>query len=351
MSSIDASGAGVWYGDSIRSAGGSLSPAVRLDWSRATLSAFGSVSQLGAGTSVQGGLAPSVFTPSVGPFALEGAGSAGGSTHQDGTRTMQATGVVRLHAMLQGRGAWIGGGTGQTWDGQTWRAIREGDFGAWLSSRDVTVLATASPVSVDDTIHYSDFQIAARYPVGIFELGASAGARTGSAGLVAGASTRRWGSVTAVAWMTQQVALVGGAGTYPVDLTQGYPGGRFVSLALRFASRGSRPGSATAPAAVNDIAGTAATAFGVHAAARAGDYVIRVGAAGARSVEIMGDFTQWRPVSLVKAGEGAWIVTLPIEHGTHQCNIRVDGGPWAVPPGLLAATDEFGGSIGIVSIE
>src|SRR5689334_12638395 len=87
VSSVDVSGTGIWYADSIRSAGSSLSPALRLDWSRATLAASGNVSQLGSGgLSLQGGVAPSVFTPSVGQFAMELAPSFGGSTHRDGTR-------------------------------------------------------------------------------------------------------------------------------------------------------------------------------------------------------------------------------------------------------------------------
>jgi hypothetical protein len=32
-------------------------------------------------------------------------------------------------------------------------------------------------------------------------------------------------------------------------------------------------------------------------------------------------------------------------------NIRLDGGAWIVPPGLLTSTDEFGGLVGLVTIE
>src|SRR5512138_1998822 len=84
VSSLDVSGTGVWYADTIRAAGGSLNPAVRFDWPRATVGASGMVSELGSGAfSFQGALTPSVFTPAIGPFTVEFAGQLGGSTHQD----------------------------------------------------------------------------------------------------------------------------------------------------------------------------------------------------------------------------------------------------------------------------
>jgi hypothetical protein len=60
-------------------------------------------------------------------------------------------------------------------------------------------------------------------------------------------------------------------------------------------------------------------------------------------VEIMGDFTSWQPVRLARQGDGWWTASLPIPRGTHQMNVRVDGGAWGVPPGLTTVKDEFGG--------
>ena len=133
VSSVDVSGTGIWYADSVRSAGSSLSPALRLDWSRATLAASANVSQLGnGGLSFQGAVAPSVFTPSAGLFTMEFAPSFGGSTHRDGTRTGEAIGTMRVHLIDNDAGGWIGGGVGRTWDGATWRGVLETEAGAWL---------------------------------------------------------------------------------------------------------------------------------------------------------------------------------------------------------------------------
>jgi hypothetical protein len=361
VSSVDVSGTGVWYADSIRASGGSLNPALRVDWPRATIGASGTVSELGSGSlSFQGFVAPSVFTPNVGPFTVEFAGQLGGSTHQDGTRTGQAVGSTRAYFMGARGGAWAGGGVGRSWDGLTGRSVREGEVGGWLESGTMTALASVSPVVVQDTIRYTDLQAALRYPVDRFELGLTVGTRTGSVGPVVGGTSRTWGSVSGVAWLTSQVAVVASGGNYPVDLTQGYPGGRYVSLALRFASRNTRSSDRAASmtpsalpaltAATEEARAAGVTAFSVSST-RGVQRTLRVRAASARSVEVNGDFTRWAPVNLVRGADGWWSVSLPISAGTYALNVRIDGGPWLVPPGLMSTTDEFGGTVGILTIE
>ena len=355
VSSIDASGTGVWYADSIRSAGSSLSPAVRIDWTRATLGAFGTVSQLGAaGLSFQGALAPSIFTPSAGPFALELASSMGGSSHRDGPRPGQVIGTVRAHAMGNASGAWAGGGLGRTWDGATWRDVREIEGGAWLRSGDATGLVSVTPTVVQDTIRYTDVEVAVRYPIDVFELGFSAGARSGSVGAAVGGTSRAWGSVSLVQWVSSRVALVGSAGSYPVDLTQGYPGGRFVTVAVRVASRNSRSAehaaSTRAIAAADPPPATSAATFEVQTLA-GNQRVLRLNAQSAHEVELNADFTQWQPTRFSRGSDGWWSLTLPIKPGTHQINIRIDGGAWMPPPGLMTSADEFGGIVGLMTIE
>jgi len=355
VSSVDVSGTGIWYADTIRSAGSSLSPALRLDWSRATLAASANVSQLGnGGLSFQGAVAPSVFTPSAGLFTMEIAPSFGGSTHRDGTRTGEAIGTVRAHLIDNRVGGWIGGGVGRTWDGATWRGVLETEAGAWLRRGDATSLISVTPTVVQDTIRYTDLQVALRYPTNAFELGLTAGVRGGSVGAAVGGTSRAWGSVSVVDWVASRVAIVGSAGSYPVDLTQGYPGGRFVSVALRLASRNSRTldrASASATTSTAPIADPPASMTFEVQTVRGNQRTLRVKASSARNVELNGDFTQWQPVRLARATDGSWVATLPITPGTHQITIRLDGGRWIAPPGLLTSTDEFGGVVGILAIE
>jgi hypothetical protein len=357
VSTLDLSGTGVWYADTMRSTGSSLAPAIRLDWAHATVAAFGTLSRLGGNNlSAQGTLVPSLFTPRVGPFTLELTGSLGGSIHEDHTRTGQLLGVTRVHLMANPAGAWVGGGGGRTWDGATWRTVRQLDAGAWAQNRSLTALGSVSPVVVDDTIRYTDFQGALRYPRGRFEMGLTIGTRTGATGPAVGGTSRRWGSVSLVAWMTSRLALAASGGSYPVDLTQGYPGGRFVTVALRIASRGARAAELasrssaplTSPAEATLDAGV--KAFEIRTGSGT-QRTLRVNAPRARAVEINGDFTHWRAVSLLRERNGWWSVTLPIAPGAYQMNVRIDGGAWLAPPGLLVSNDEFAGVVGILIVE
>jgi hypothetical protein len=356
VTSLDLSGTSIWYGDSIQSGGGSLSPSVRFDWSRATLNAFATVSQLGnGGFSTDGVIAPSVFSRSLGPLVGELAGSFGGSRHQDGTRTGQLLAIGRVHLMTTNAGAYLGADAGRTWDGSVWRSVRQGEAGAWLNRNGETWLATITPVAVEDSIRYTDFQAALRYSLAAFDLGGTVGARAGSVGPAVGGTSRVWGNASVVAWLQERLALVASAGAYPVDLTQGYPGGRFISLAVRIAAREPRPGehaTAAPVTAVNDAEARSAgaTAFELRTT-RGTMRVLRVYAPSAKMVELNGDFTQWKALSLTRGSNGWWAISQPIAAGTHQMNIRIDGGAWIAPPGLLSAADEFGGVVGILVVE
>jgi Carbohydrate-binding module 48 (Isoamylase N-terminal domain) len=353
VTSLDLSGTNVWYADTIRSGGAALSPALRLDWAHATVSAFANVSRLGnGGSSTDGMLAPSVFSPSIGPFVGELGGSLGGSGHQDGTRTGQVLALGRAHLMTRAWGAYVGADVGRTWDGAVWHNVRQGEAGVWLDYGGRTWLATVTPVAVEDSIRYTDFQAALRYPIGVVDFGASVGARAGSVGAAIGGSSRVWGNASAVVWVGPRLALVASAGAYPVDLTQGYPGGRFVTVALRIGSRDARSPTQSAPAgeAGADAPSTGTTKLDVRTVIGR-QRIVRVYAPAAQTVELNGDFTQWQAVSLTRGNDGWWTAECSIAAGTHQMNIRINGGEWLAPPGLVTSRDEFGGIVGILTVE
>jgi hypothetical protein len=79
--------------------------------------------------------------------------------------------------------------------------------------------------------------------------------------------------------------------------------------------------------------------------------LIRVRAPGARTVELMGDFTGWMPVILERSERGSaeWALLRSIPPGIYRLNLRVDGGAWGVPPGITALNDDFG-PVGILKI-
>jgi hypothetical protein len=181
------------------------------------------------------------------------------------------------------------------------------------------------------------------------------GFRVGDEVTTANASAKSWASITALAWMTPRVGIVASGGTYPIDPTQGFPGGRFVSLALRLATNGAR--SQPPPSGSDDDVRPESAPAGVTGFSalrgKSGGLTLQVVSRGARSVEITGDFTNWVPLLLTPDSGAAesWSVTLPINSGKYEMNIRINGGPWTVPPGLLSMLDEFGGSVGLLVVQ
>jgi hypothetical protein len=353
---LDAGAAAVRYADSLEVTAATLSPALSLLSPSTTLSAAGTFAQGGRGVwSMQGQLSGSAFTPAVGSIRAELAGSAGGSAHEDGTRTGELLARARVHFMKRAWGAWAGGGAGRTWDGEVWRGVVVGDAGIWTRTGASTLVLTAAPAAVDDTIRYTDMELAARWVASRVELGAVVGARAGRGLPTVAGSASAWGSVSAALWLRDRFALVASAGSYPVDFTQGFPGGRFISAGVRMAigregrgGRGLSSSSVASRGAETDAAGGGgAGASGAIAAFTVGqgageEVTLRVRAPEAHSVEVAGDFTNWEALPLARAVDGWWAVTLPIHGGTHQLNVRLDGSAWAVPPGLTSIADESG---------
>lgn len=356
---LDAGAASVRYADSLGISATTVTPALSVEWPSATLGASGTLTRTTAGVeSLQGELGGSLFSPAtsvLGGARLELAGSAGGSAHQDGTRTGELLGELKAHVMRDRWGVWGGGGGGNVWDGALWRPVLLGDAGAWVRSPTTMLIASATPTRVDDTLRYTDGQLAVRWMSPRLELDGAVGARWGRGVVLQGSSARAWGSAAAVVWVHPAVGIVVSGGSYPVDFVQGYPGGRFASIAIRLRSpgraasraRASLPGGAARDDASSpDDAGAApggVVSFAVGAASGT-TRTIRVRAPRAARVEIAGDFTDWALVSLAPAGDGWWTASLEIPAGIHQVNLRVDGTTWVVPPGLASIDDESGSS-------
>jgi hypothetical protein len=251
-----------------------------------------------------------------------------------------------MHVDALSRGAWLGAGAGEALDIQ-WRSVRQADVGAWVASDSASLVVSVAPTMVDDTIRYADANVAAHRDFGTWALDGTLGARGGNQLPSLPANHKVWGSVGATYWLSDRVGIVASGGTYPVDFTQGFPGGRFLSLAVRLRSRFELTHIAVEP----PLPTAEVRSFSVARAADGGGRQrVRMFAPNAHSVDIMGDFTQWTPLSLASDARGWWSVTLPIENGTHEVNVRVDGGPWLAPPGLATHEDEFGGIVALLVV-
>jgi len=52
----------------------------------------------------------------------------------------------------------------------------------------------------------------------------------------------------------------------------------------------------------------------------------------------------------VRAGRDEWRMAIAIAPGVHRVNLRVNDGPWSVPPGLTPVRDDFGGEVGLLVV-
>jgi len=354
--SLDVGAAALRYADTLSTGAATVTPHVLADWGSAIVEASGTYSQFtsGGGSSSQGTLSASQFISTERRFFFELGGFAGGSTHSDGTRTGEVLANGRIHVPRDNKEIFLGVGGGRTWDGVAWRNVLLGEAGASIDVGSSNALVTISPTIVNDSIKYADTQASLSHKGRVADVGLLVGFRAGDQLTTLNANVRAWASASAVMWMTPRIGLVVAAGNYPVDPTQGFPGGRFASVSLRLAQQ-RRPSPipiepATSVSLPEVTAGPAVAGFATLRGA--GDEVtVRVNAPDVRTVEINGDFTNWNPVKLDPVGGGWWASTFQLKRGKYQMNLRVNGGGWIVPPGLLSLIDEFGGTVGLLVIE
>jgi hypothetical protein len=358
-STLDIGGAALRYADTLSTGAATITPHLIADWGSGFIEASGTYSQFtsGGGWSAQGFLSASRFIPASRGFFAEVGGFAGGSTHNDGTRTGEAIANGRLHLARDKSEFFLGFGGGRTWDGVAWRSLLLGEVGNSIGSGPTSALFSISPTMVNDSIKYADAQASLFWKGEAVDLGAMLGFRLGNQLTTLNANVKSWASASVVFWMTPRIGVALGGGNYPVDPTQGFPGGRFVSLSLRL-TQGRHLGQQASEQAGQEsrlpelAASTTPGVTGFAASRGVGDAVtLRVNAPDARSVEVNGDFTNWVPAQLAPAGGGWWSSYFPIKNGKYQMNIRVNGGQWIVPPGLLSMVDEFGGTVGLLVIE
>ena len=356
--SVDLTAANTQYGNNFSGTSFAVSPAVHVDAPLSTFDAGATYSTLAGSWSAQGNAGASLFTPRIAGFMGELAGSAGGSANGDGTHTGIFSGMLRAHLLNQSAGAWIGGGGGRVWDGALWRNLIQGEAGAWTRIPYGTLTGVVTPSKLGDTIKYTD----AEGTLSVFHervgIDLDAGFRSGSSLPIVGGDSKAWGSANLAYWVTSSVAVIVGAGTYPVNFGQGFPGGRFISAGIRLGtipvSRASDTSLESLTArplsdvAIGDATGGSSRVLSVRSVA--GTTTLSIQEPGATSVEIAGDFSNWDPVPLTQGADGSWTTTLPLKPGIYEMNLRVNGGRWISPPGIESKNDEFGQSVGLLVV-
>jgi hypothetical protein len=180
------------------------------------------------------------------------------------------------------------------------------------------------------------------WSVGRFILSTTAGHSTASH-----SSSNFWGTVEAARALPRGPLAFLNIGFAAAPATVG-----FIALPRRSMSLGLRFSSATFATRAAERSGSDASPsmFTVQREAL-GRYRLRLRIPRARLVELASDCTGWKPVVLTRERGDDWEIVLPASAGSHLVNIRVDGGEWIAPPGLVAKTDDFAGAVGVFVVD
>lgn len=190
----------------------------------------------------------------------------------------------------------------------------------------------------------TDLETTIRYDYRFLELVARGGRRFGDSFDVTPES-RQWGAAQATIWVTSQMAAVAGWGREPAQPTRGLPARSYASLGMMLAywpiPRGTVP--VVTPASLVQL-------FELRPA---GTEIQRVTAriGSVETVEVMGDFSDWVPLQMIRRGRDQWDLLVPMKNGIHHINMRIDGGKWIAPPGMPKMRDDFNGEVGVLVVK
>ena len=267
--------------------------------------------------------------------------------------------LAREHFVGRGFGGWAGLAVGGVEDVGRWNPTRTAEIASWFARRGARVTASAVVVDtqseaygpesglVTDAVTYTDGSVGLRcaFPRRV-EVDARGGMRFISRGALTptGRGVRPFAAVDAAVWVTPRLAITAALGRQLSDLSRGTPDTRFAAVALRLTGRD----RITHPAPVRRQPIGLGTRLGL-VTDDAGQSRLVVSAPTGALVELAATFTAWAPVALIRRGD-IWELDRVIPSGAHRVVVRIDGGPWIVPANLPAAQDDFGGSVGILTV-
>jgi len=365
-------GAGTYRPDRAIAGGiASIVPSLHYRGGPLEVSAVGVYSDAPAGRwNFQGGTAAALRTPSFGSLHLEALGRAEWTSHYRVRGTTLFSGGVRAYlAPGPGARAWVGRYHGQASSLGARRPLQRSEIGGSARVGAVDLEFSLANTTVDrslmfgptdpgpradtltsnplptgqkqvERVELTDAVLSGRWRIRSLDFDASLGRRFSRFT----AETTIWG-LSASREIAPSLALVAAAGRAGSDPVTSVPGARYFALGLRLKVGSPAPAPPVAPATA-----TATAPFRIGPAVPAGrEILLRV--AGARTVELAGDFTDWTPIALQPWGDDGWRALLPISPGLHRLAIRIDGGAWQAPSGTRPIPSEFGGEVAEVIVE
>ena len=374
-----------------------LAPSIQVEFPRATLKARGSAFVSEQALQLADGIVSGTFTsPTVYGVRAEMIGNASRAVDDRSLGNDQVDVQTRVHLQFRQRaGLWFGGGVARPWRLSVVSSADVADAGMWaklgdaarafgvatftatftnfsftkVESKDDTASALSCAASTGAVVgpavalkplfnqtvttgtggcerqsRFGDLEGSLHWDLGALEVTAQYGHRFGDSYDVT-ADSRRWSSATATVWLNERVALIAGGGRQPALPLRGVPARRYAMAGLELAywplAKSSVPVSLPHSPLVKSFE---------HHAGAAGlqKIVIRVG--GVETVDVMGDFSDWSPLTLVRRGRDLWELSVPMSPGVHQINVRVDKGQWVAPPNLPTTKDGFNGEMGLMVI-
>jgi len=373
-----------------------FAPALQYEFPRATLAARGAAFLSDQQLQLADGIVSGTFTsPTVYGVRAEMIGNASRAIDDRSLGTDQVDVQTRVHVLFhQHGGLWFGGGVARPWRVAVISSADVTDAGAWaklgnaaakfggatmtatftnfsfnkiasvhdtgsaslscaaipsaMSSPAGQVRALFSEVSAGGACErqsrFSDLEGTLHWEWSSVEVTAQTGYRFGDSYDVT-SDSRRWSSATATIWLNDRIAFVGGGGRQPALPLRGLPSRTFGMAGLELAywpiSKGAIPVSLPHAILVKS--------FDVRPGAT-GTQKIVIHVGGVETVDVMGDFSDWSPLTLVRRGRDLWELSLPLSAGMHRINVRVDGGPWMAPPGLPTVHDSYTGDVGLMLV-
>ena len=144
-------------------------------------------------------------------------------------------------------------------------------------------------------------------------------------------------SATAAFWLAANRAITVSVARQLPDFVHGADAVDYVSVGVRLSEPSPRSARAAGVRPSIQVSGADSLR------------TVSVRAPGARTVEVMADFTDWSPIRLAPAQDG-FARTLAVGPGTHHVVVRVDGGAWTPAANTPAVDDDFGGRVGLLLV-
>lgn len=290
-----------------------------------------------------------LFTAIRGEMLLDGM-----TTIQTGFMpTAALTGRARVRFERDDQGGHAEAAVARAFDGRLWQTVMMGEARAWMRRGSVVTALRLTPMQLGAGDLLNDLEGEVEWVAGRGLVIGSLGGRFGEA--LRG--TTGWGGVT-VTWpvLVDTWATIS-IGSYPADLIQNLPSGRYATFALRLPN-GRLPAFRRPPLPpppppprtpdlpvsyrLAMVTGPALDSTGIRE--------VKVWAPGARVVEVMADFVDWIPVPLIRQANGEWKGYYRIPPGLHRVNVRLDGDALDVPMNWPSQKDEFLGTVALVFV-